>query len=136
MTQLSNVPMQPNPNAVERPLTLIEQLEQKRDHHNHFLETCRNDRDKAYHSFGKKCYQEAINIVKQHSEWVPCSERMPNDGENVLFHSIHSRTVSLGCRNKYGREYLWDITDSCGYELDRNISHWQPLPQPPSEVQA
>ena len=66
MTQLSNVPMQPNPSAVERPLTLVKKLEQKRDHHNHFLETCRNDRDKAYHSFGKKCYQEAINIVKQH----------------------------------------------------------------------
>lgn len=66
MTQLLNVPMQPKPDAVERPLTLIEKLEQKRDHHNHFLETCRNDRDKAYHSFGKKCYQEAIAIVKQH----------------------------------------------------------------------
>lgn len=71
MNQLiSNLLMQPRPtNAVERPqreLTLIDKLEQERDHHNHFLETCRNDRDKAYHSFGKKCYQEAIDIVKKH----------------------------------------------------------------------
>ena len=68
MTQLSNVPTQPNPSAVERPLTLIEKLEQARDNHNYYLETCGNDRDKAYHSFGKKCYQEAIAIVKQHSQ--------------------------------------------------------------------
>ena len=27
MTQLSNVPMQPNPSAVERPLTLIEKIQ-------------------------------------------------------------------------------------------------------------
>lgn len=52
--------------AVERPQTLIEKLEQARDNHNYYLKTCGNDRDKAYHSFGKKCYQEAINIVKQH----------------------------------------------------------------------
>ena len=29
MTQLSNVPMQPKPDAVERPMTLIEKLEQE-----------------------------------------------------------------------------------------------------------
>lgn len=135
MTQLSNVPMQPNPNAVERPMTLIEKLEQKESEASQMMQA--DDAPFPYHYMAGKlnAFREIVNIVKQHSEWVPCSERMPNDGENVLFHSIHSRTVSLGCRNKYGREYLWDITDSCGYELDRNISHWQPLPQPPSEVQ-
>ena len=29
MTQLSNVPMQPKPDAVERPLTLVEKLERE-----------------------------------------------------------------------------------------------------------
>ena len=46
--------------------TLVEKLEKARDNHNYYLETCRNDRDKAYHSFGKKCYQKAIDIAKQH----------------------------------------------------------------------
>ena len=136
MTQLSNVPMQPNPSAVERPMTLIEKLEQKASQYLQYQKCAEALHDVCYFGGNVAGLVEAIEVVKQHSEWVPCSERMPNDGENVLFHSIHSRTVSLGCRNKYGREYLWDITDSCGYELDRNISHWQPLPQPPSEVQA
>ena len=117
--------------AVERPLTLIEKLEKKRDA---WFEQHKKYGDREARSCGN-AIDECIDIVKQYSDWVSCSERMPNDGENVLFHSMHSRTVSLGCRNKYAREYLWDIADSCGYELDRNISHWQPLPKPPSEVQ-
>ena len=133
MTQLiSNVPMQPNPSAVERPLTLIEKLEQKRDHHNHFLETCRNDRDKAYHSFGKKCYQEAINIVKQHSQET-CNWRN-NKGTGLW--ECH-----------YGGDY----TSDCGLEWNmsnkdspsENEMHFCPKcgkklveAQSPSEVQA
>ena len=62
--QTASVITQPT-EATER-LTLIEKLERARDNHNYYLETCGNDRDKAYHSFGKKCYQEAIAIVKQH----------------------------------------------------------------------
>ena len=130
MTQLLNVPMQPKPDAVERPLTLIEKLEQKRDHHNHFLETCRNDRDKAYHSFGKKCYQEAINIVKQHSQET-CNWRN-NKGTGLW--ECH-----------YGGDY----TSDCGLEWNmsnkdspsENEMHFCPKcgkklveVQPPSEV--
>lgn len=116
----------------ERKLTLIEKLEQKRDHHNHFLETCRNDRDKAYHSFGKKCYQEAINIVKQHSQET-CNWRN-NKGTGLW--ECH-----------YGGDY----TSDCGLEWNmsnkdspsENEMHFCPKcgkklveVQPPSEVQA
>ena len=118
--------------AVIKPLTLIEKLEQKRDHHNHFLETCRNDRDKAYHSFGKKCYQEAINIVKQHSQET-CNWRN-NKGTGLW--ECH-----------YGGDY----TSDCGLEWNmsnkdspsENEMHFCPKcgkklveVQPPSEVQA
>ena len=53
MTQLSNVPMQPKPDAVERPLTLVEKLERE------LAVNCRlNNWD-----FG---FKAAIDIVKQH----------------------------------------------------------------------
>ena len=56
MTQLSNVPMQPKPDAVERPLTLVEKLERE------LAVNCRlNNWD-----FG---FKAAIDIVKQHSDW-------------------------------------------------------------------
>ena len=131
MTQLSNVPMQPKPDAVERPQALIEKLEQKRDHHNHFLETCRNDRDKAYHSFGKKCYQEAINIVKQHSQET-CDWR--NNKGTGLWECHYCGDYSSDC----GLEWNMSNKDS----PSENEMHFCPKcgkklveVQPPSEVQ-
>ena len=66
MTQLSNVPMQPNPSAVER-LTLIEKLEQEV---NRLLELKAQEKP---HSLGYvflghhiAATVNAINIVKQH----------------------------------------------------------------------
>ena len=55
MTQLSNVPTQSKPDAVERPLTLIEKLEQE------LAENCRlNNWDLGF--------KAAIDIVKQHTQ--------------------------------------------------------------------
>jgi len=154
MTQLiSNVLMQPKPDAGERPLTLIEKLEQKRDHHNHFLETCRNDRDKAYHSFGKKCYQEAINIVKQHQSW----HKMPSDAKpqdmqvyNLLLKNDSTEyptLYSVGLFRQYASGHVWiSLVEAETYIDESKILAWQPietpsdeffesLKQPPSEPQ-
>ena len=67
MTQLSNVPMQPKPDAVERPMTLIEKLEQEV---NRLLELKAQEKP---HSLGYvflghhiAATVNAINIVKQH----------------------------------------------------------------------
>ena len=84
MTQLSNVPMQPNPSAVER-LTLIEKL--KHEHDDREL-TCQ-DLFEDGHFDDKKTelltqqtgvmagLQIAIDIVKQHSDWISVDERLP-----------------------------------------------------------
>ena len=134
MTQLSNVPMHPNPNATERPLTLVEKLEQKRDHHNHFLETCGNDRDKAYHSFGKKCYQEAINIVKQHSDWISADERLPNEDGKYLVYCVGNRELTKD-RKELSIMRFNQKTKGGWFALSPlfKVIYWQPI-QPPSEV--
>ena len=136
MTQLiSNLLMQPQTDAVEHPMTLIEKLEQKRGHHNHFLETCRNDRDKAYHSFGKKCYQEAINIVKQHSDWISVDERLPDKEQEVIAVLELTGFYVLA----FFRNGIWYNADD-GEQIARHkdkqaVTYWMPTPQPPSEVQ-
>ena len=153
MTQPSNVLMQPNPtDAVERPLTLVRKLEQKRDHHNHFLETCRNDRDKAYHSFGKKCYQEAINIVKQHSDWIDISVEPDNrtefDSEVVLAIDVNGYTYNVTlaniviggekkrewteCKAKWNGEFWEAVEYICQSE---KLVAYKHIPNPPREVQ-
>ena len=67
MTQLSNVPMQPNPSAVERPLTLIEKLE-KEVKRLRELKAQEKPRSLGYMFLGHHIAAtvNAINIVKQH----------------------------------------------------------------------
>ena len=123
--QTASVITQPT-GATER-LTLIEKLERARDNHNYYLETCGNDRDKAYHSFGKKCYQEAINIVKQHSDWISVDERLPeHDG---TYPALADGRFGIA---KFDPEYnAWLFKNFEVYELMANVTHWMPIPQPP-----
>ena len=80
MTQLSNVPMQPNPSAVERPLTLVEKLERVIIEHNaEFNKIIKDatDHQKVAHTAVLAGLLSAIKVVKQHSEWIPVSEEIP-----------------------------------------------------------
>ena len=119
----------------ERKLTLIEKLEQERDNHNYYLETCSNDRDKAYHSFGKKCYQEAINIVKQHSDWISADERLPNEDGKYLVYCVGNRELTKD-RKELSIMRFNQKTKGGWFALSPlfKVVYWQPI-QPPSEVQ-
>ena len=80
MTQLiSNVLMQPKQDAVERPLTLIEKLEQKIESlENSFKQSpIVNDEIATVHASIVAGLKMAINIVKQHSDWVSVEEELP-----------------------------------------------------------
>ena len=68
MTQLSNVLMQPKPDAVERPMTLIEKLEQKESEVSQMMQA--DDAPFPYHYMAGKlnAIREIVNIIKQHSE--------------------------------------------------------------------
>ena len=79
---------------------------------------------------------KAINIVKQHSDWISVDERLPteNDGrvswgvnayKKYILVNIVSRGIVMTCR--------FNITDKC-FETADKVTYWQPLPQPPSEV--
>mgnify|MGYP003601280919 CR=1 FL=1 len=78
MTQLSNVPMQPNPSAGERPMTLIEKLEQVITEHNaEFNKIIKDatDHQKIAHTAVLAGLLSAIKVAKQHQSW----RKMPSD---------------------------------------------------------
>lgn len=71
MTQLiSNVLMQPKPDAVERPLTLVEKLEQEIESLENSFEqfTIVDDEIAMVHTATIAGLKMAINIVKQHTQ--------------------------------------------------------------------
>lgn len=71
MTQLSNVLMQPKPDATERPLTLVEKLRNRRK------EWASNPHYWMDSNLISDVFSDVIDIVKQHSEWIPVSEEIP-----------------------------------------------------------
>ena len=85
-------------------------------------------------------FNDVIDIVKQHqaeSGWVSVSERLPteNDGrvswgvnayKKYILVNIVSRGIAMTCR--------FNLTDKC-FETADKVTHWMPLPQPPSKVQ-
>ena len=141
MTQIiSSVPMQPNQNAVERPMTLIEKLERVIIEHNaefnKFIDEA-TDHQKIAHTAVLAGLLSAIKVAKQHSDWISVDERLPteNDGrvswgvnayKKYILVNIVSRGIAMTCR--------FNLTDKC-FETADKVTHWQPMPQPPSEVQ-
>lgn len=133
MSQLiSNVLMQPKSDAVER-LTLIEKLKQLSDKYLNQYKYYGDNADLNCSS----AVDEAINIVKQHGDWISVDERLPPHNNNEA-----NTPKILGDSKTYG-------VISVTYDAPRNlwftyggddqifdITSWMFAPEPPSEVQA
>lgn len=100
--------------------TLIEKLERE------LAENCRlNNWDLGF--------KEAIGIVKQHSDWISVDERLPELGERVL--TFTASGIETLYRSQYDNDlFIWERDCCQDYWTDEEVTHWQPLPQPPSEV--
>lgn len=163
MTQLiSNVLMQPKQDAVERPLTLIEKLEQKIESlENSFKQSpIVNDEIATVHASIVAGLKMAINIVKQHSDWVSVEEELPvleyecgfrsfeptkfyqlidNEGglHNAYFSTNHypndDRALFTLCELDFYNG-KWIVDDEYEVITVNMVKLWKPL-QPPSETQ-
>lgn len=70
------------------------------------------------------------------SEWIKCSERMPEIGRRVLIvqHGKYVSSATLyqweAAKTEKGRKPRFE--DFRGIVSD--VTHWQPLPSPPEDV--
>lgn len=68
------------------------------------------------------------------TQWIKCSERLPEVGIDVLV------ATKEGCFVGYWRHYGWEVGCSLGVNYDMaaitiesKVTHWQPLPPPPED---
>lgn len=129
MTQLSNVPMQPNPSAVERPMTLIEKLERELANNSHKFNNWDNG------------FKAAIAIVKQHQSWrkMPSDEK-PQDMQayNLLLKNDsagYPTLYSVGLFKEYASGHVWlSLVESETYIDESKILAWQPMNTPSDKI--
>ena len=106
-------------------MTLIEKLEQLSDEY-----------FSLYTAYGDKAdlscsgaVDEAINIVKQHSDWISVDEPPDTDRDVLLWPKYYKKQMQGFYAG--GKWY-----DADGEFIDsRILSFWHEQPQPPSEVQ-
>lgn len=107
--------------------TLIEKLEQARSEYiNLFM------------LYEAKIIKDCIEIVKQHSDWVPVSElKLTEDDYGKDFIAYECEYFKTTGRATYQDGGYWRFDCARGYCASANISHVIPIPkfQPPSEVQ-
>ena len=110
---------------------IIEKLEEKR--RRYFLTIANTGDEKldcAYEYVGD-ALDKAIEIVKQEAEkynngWIPCSEQLPENSNNILI-CLSDGYVNVGY---YSSKEFRDMNSY----LYKDVIAWQPLPEPYKET--
>lgn len=78
---------------------------------------------------GREVEKMAIKALKQEpkTDWIPVFERMPKDGQNVLFCDI-DEDIMIGYHVK-GEPDTHFMQDG-SFEGMKNVKAWMPLPEP------
>ena len=64
------------------------------------------------------------------SKWISCKDKMPEDGISVLICSYRGTVSKATYDSDMGYFY---IADSELHYNELDITHWQPLPEPPKD---
>jgi hypothetical protein len=73
--------------------------------------------------------------VQPTDRWISCKEKMPDDGEDVLFvyvSEIGIKSVHYGYHQTIkGLGSSWAKPSGGWQYADGDVTHWQPIPKPP-----
>ena len=69
-------------------------------------------------------------IVPVPEKWIPCAERLPEDGLDVLVYLTAWNEHIQVAHIQYGGT-MWELSDGEFYFSQYDVSHWMPLPEPP-----
>lgn len=69
-------------------------------------------------------FKEPVFEAEKKSEWIPCSERLPEEGTRILFCDIDG---DVYCGERYYGGAWWDDRND---DHVKNVIAWMPLPEP------
>lgn len=69
-----------------------------------------------------------INALPSAQQWVPCSERLPEEYGNYLI-TTHDGNVDIGTIDPK-KKSVWSACDADGFYWLREVVAWMPLPKP------
>lgn len=122
-------------------MNLIEKLEQVIVEHNaefnKFIKDA-TDHQTIAHTAVLVGLLSAIKVVKQHSNWISVDERLPDKDAVVL---VYKQEFGLIGTAKYSGNGFWGFDMRTrdpmhNFTFMGGVTHWQPLPSPPSEVKS
>ena len=66
------------------------------------------------------------------ANWIKCSERMPDEEGRVIGYGA---TLSVGEFYFDAEDETFSFSNYCGehHFTTKDVTHWQPLPEPPQE---
>ena len=84
---------------------------------------------RSFHSGSyAKLLDKLVASAQPEPQWIPCSERLPSEGENVLLCDTRFGNVAIGKLIRYNTSCCWEVD-----HWDCDIEDWQawmPLPEP------
>lgn len=81
-------------------------------------------------------YEEYVKKQPKFGEWIPCSERLPED-ESIMYWTTHEdgSVVMHGFTKKNGFIFNWEVDDLEKRKRQGDVIAWKPisLPEPYEE---
>ena len=93
---------------------------------------CKLDKEQMEELKRKNWFYTNLEPVEE-NQWIKCSEKMPENGKDVLVVIKEDEYTDICVGETYG-EGNWLINGEFWYEKsDPAITHWMPSPKPPEE---
>lgn len=80
---------------------------------------------------GLRTAEALAKLLPKIGEWIPCSERLPEEKINPITNDFYEYQVTFKSENvtdirhyKFGDNHWW----SFGQNMDKYVTAWQPLP--------
>lgn len=70
---------------------------------------------------------DKINEQQKFGEWIPCSERLPDESGTYIVNAIENNIIHVTFAKWMKRMKKWELTGSRSYW---KVIAWQPLPEP------